>query len=436
MTNPEPDIIFSRQQIRFIFLTSLGGALELYDFVIFGFFAKVISQLYFSPYAHSSALLTTFTIFAAGYMSRPTGGLIFGHYGDKYGRKKVFVYSVFLMAIPTLLLGLIPTSQHIGLLAPLLLVFLRLLQGLSIGGEIPGAIVYITETAPPAHRGVACGFIFFGMNLGLLLGSLVGVILTSLLTDQQFLDWGWRIAFILGGSLCLISFQLRKNLTETTCFIQQEKRSVAPLASIYAQYKSLVLKSIAATWIGAAAVGIFFLYLPTYLVSHTPVVLKQAFLFNSINIAVFAISVIPMCYLSDTIGRKKVLLAGITVLMLMSYPLFLMLQTGNSNIIITAGIVAALITSSITGCYPGLLAELFPAAVRYSGFALSYNVGTVLFGALAPLIATSLITLMKTPMAPGYYLIFSAGVSFMAILSLPELSAAKDSPPDKLDSYR
>lgn len=413
-------MIFNTTQRKLIFLASLGGALEFYDFVIFGFLAKVISQLFFPQYDPIAALLSTFALFAVGYLIRPLGGILFGHFGDKYGRKKMFVLSVFLMGIPTLLIGLLPSYHQIGILAPILLILLRLLQGLSVGGEVPGAIVYIAETAPKQHRGLACGFIFFGINMGLLLGSIISAGLASLLTEQQFFSWGWRIAFLTGGALCLVSYFLRKQLTETSFFTKQLTRPTFPLKIVLTQYKLLVVKGIAITWIGAAAVSLFFLYMPTYFSIQLHMPLKNALLFNTINIAIFAVNVVLMCYLSDKIGRKKVMLTGTLFFIIGSYPLFLLFQTGHSYLITSAGIVAALFISSITGSFACMLAELFPTVIRYSGFAVSYNIGLAIFGGLTPLIATSLIKLTSDNSAPSYYLIFSAIVALLALLTLPE----------------
>jgi len=418
-------MIFSPAQCKLIFLASLGGALEFYDFVIFGFLAKVISQLFFPQYDSFAALLSTFALFAVGYLIRPLGGILFGHFGDKYGRKRMFVLSVLLMGIPTLLIGLLPSYHQIGILASLLLIALRLLQGLSVGGEVPGAIVYIAETAPAQHRGLACGFIFFGINMGLLLGSIISATLANLLTEQQFFSWGWRIAFLIGGALCFISYFLRKQLTETPFFTEQLTRPNFPLKVILTQYKRLVVKGIAITWLGAAAVSLFFLYLPTYFSTQLHMPLKNALVFNAINIAIFAINVVVMCYLSDKIGRKKVMLIGTLFFLFGSYPLFAMFQTGDPQLITAAGIIAALFISSITGSFACMLAELFPTSIRYSGFAVSYNIGLAIFGGLTPLIATSLIKLTNYNSAPSYYLTFSAIVALLALLTLPETFKAK-----------
>lgn len=416
---------FSPNQRKIIFLASLGGALEFYDFVIFGFLAKVISQLFFPQSDALASLLSTFTVFAVGYLSRPLGGMIFGHFGDKYGRKRMFVLSVLLMAIPTFCIGIIPTYQQAGLIAPILLIILRLAQGLSVGGEVPGAIVYIAETAPAKSRGLACGFMFCGINLGLLLGSLVGALLTNLLAEQELYTWGWRLAFIFGGALCLVSYQLRKALVETPYFTRQAQPPVFPIQIVLKSYKRLIAQGITITWVGAVAVSLFFLYMPTYLATqvHTP--LKNALIYNSVNISIFSLSVIIMCYLSDKIGRKRVMYIGTVFFLLMSYPIFAALQTGRQPIIIMIGIIAAIFISTITASFACMLAELFPTPIRYTGFAISYNVGIAFFGGLTPLIATSLIKLTAKPTAPGGYLMLSALIALLALLKLPETATEK-----------
>lgn len=253
---------------KIIFLASLGGALEFYDFVIYVIFAPLLSQIFFPEADKLASLMSVYAVFAIGYLVRPLGGVVFSHFGDKYGRKKTFIFSVFLMAVPTLLIGLLPTYQHIGIYASILLILLRLLQGLSIGGEIPGAITFTCEHVNPRSRGLACGVIFCFLNLGIFLGAIISLILTSLLSKEQLVTFGWRIPFIFGGLLGGFSFYIRKQMTESPLFIafkNQAESTQVPFIKAITHYWPNILQGVGLTCLGAVVINLLFLYMPTYL---------------------------------------------------------------------------------------------------------------------------------------------------------------------------
>ena len=215
----------TRNDYRTLTLAALGGVLEFYDFVIFIFFAVVISQLFFPPDMPDwLRQVQTFGIFAAGYLARPLGGIIMAHFGDLAGRKRMFMLSVLLMALPTLLIGLLPTYSSIGIWAPLLLLLLRVMQGAAIGGEIPGAWVFVAEHVPPRHVGFACGTLTAGLTGGILLGSLVAMAVTRSYAPDELLAGGWRVPFLLGGAFGLLAVWLRQYLQETPVFMEMQAR--------------------------------------------------------------------------------------------------------------------------------------------------------------------------------------------------------------------
>src|ERR1700738_5288271 len=209
----------TRHDYKTLSLAALGGALEFYDFIIFVFFAPVIGQLFFPPGVPDwLRQLQTFGIFAAGYLARPVGGIVLAHFGDLSGRKRMFMLSVLMMAVPTLLMGLAPTYVDWGISAPVLLLILRLLQGAAVGGEVPGAWVFVSEHVPPSRVGLACGVLTAGLTGGILLGSLVATTLNMVMPPEQLTAYGWRIPFLLGGAFGLMSMYLRYLLTETPVF--------------------------------------------------------------------------------------------------------------------------------------------------------------------------------------------------------------------------
>lgn len=416
--------MFNSEQKKIIALSSLGGAIEFYDFIVFVFFAKILSQLFFPSSNATAALMSAFAVFAVGYFARPIGGIVFGHLGDRFGRKKTFIATVILMAVPTFLIGFLPTYQHVGLLAPCLLVFLRLLQGFSVGGEIPGAIVYASETAPVAHRGLACGIIFFGINMGLVAGSLVAALMTHFLTTEELMAWGWRVPFWVGGSLGIISFYLRSQMHETAFFknLQLTQRlNYIPFVATIKQYPKQALQGFLLTGLQAVIISLFFLYLPTYLTETFHFPSKQVLALNTINIFIFSIFILISSYFSDKFGRKTVMRFGAVFLALCTYFLFLLFQLQQFWIVIVVTTLCGMFASCVTACFASMLAEFYPTRIRYSGVALSYNFGFIL-GGVTPLIATALIQFTHNLFAPTFYLITMACIVLVTLFFVRETS--------------
>jgi MFS family permease len=415
--------MFTSEQKKIIALASLGGALEFYDFIIFVFFAKVIGDLFFPAANEIASLMGVLAVFAIGYLVRPLGGFIFGHLGDKFGRKRTFVITVFLMAVPTFLMGLLPTYHQAGLTATVLLVVLRLLQGLSVGGEIPGAIVFVMETVVERHRGFATGLVFFGINTGMLVGSLFSSLIHDFLTQQQVLSWGWRLPFLLGGLLGFLSYYLRKRLHETPIFqqlLQREQLVRWPLKQALTLYPVKVFQGALITAMQAVLVALMFLFLPTYLANFFHFPLGPLLTLNTINILVFNFPILFTSYLSDRVGRKKIIFVGLVFFICFPYWLFSLFYYHEMALVVIVTTLCGFLASCITGCFSCMMAELFPTAVRYSGTAICYNLGFGIVGGLTPLIATSLISWSHNPLAPTWWLMFIAAASFITLLFMRE----------------
>lgn len=411
----------SKKEKLVIFLSSLGGALEFYDFVIFVFFAGTLSQLFFPQQNHLTSLLEVFAVFAIGYLFRPLGGIIFSHFGDKYGRKKTFVSTLILMALPTLLIGLLPTNQMIGIWAGISLTILRIMQGLSLGGEIAGSMTFAAEHVNPKYRGLAGGIIFFGLNMGMALGSTVCTLLVALASHDQLLMWGWRIAFIFGGILGFVSYYLRKNMQETPAFIalqQQTVKSSLPLYTLLRNYWPKVLQGIALTCLHATIICLLFLYLPTYLTAILHYNKSVINLLNTLNIVFFSALIIIAGYISDFLGRRVVFLCGTLCLIILGYSLFYLLSLQQLNFVILAMITFSIFSCCVSGVCACTIVELFPTNVRYSGMAVAFNIGLAVFGGLAPIFATYLIKVTNNVISPSYYLIFCAIIALCGALPL------------------
>jgi MFS family permease len=418
--------MLTTEQKKIIVLSSLGGALEFYDFIIFVFFAKILSALFFPVIDKVAALIATFSVFAVGYFIRPLGGIVFGHFGDKLGRKKTFIATVLFMAIPTFLIGCLPTYQQVGLLAPLLLLFLRVLQGFSVGGEIPGALVFVSETAPVAHRGFACAIVFCGINFGLLLGSFVANLFMHYLSPQDLIQWGWRLPFLLGGLLGIVSFYLRKKMQETMLFQkmqQTQQHAKLPIKEVLHAFPDKIGKGMVLTAMGAALVSLLYLFMPTYLATFFNFSLEKVTTLNTIVIAIFCGQVLFMGYLADKYGYVKILRIGAVGLAFLSYPLYKLFGLQDFIVVIIVTACFSILGGFITSTFPMILVSLYPTRVRYSGVAFVYNLGFAIMGGLTPVLATSLIHWTNNLFVPGLWLAMLAMVTFIVSLFIRETRA-------------
>src|SRR6187402_3552203 len=305
----------SRNDYRTLSLAALGGALEFYDFVVFVFFTKALSGVFFPPQMSEwLRQLQTFGIFAAGYLARPVGGIVIAHFGDLLGRKKMFTLSILLMAVPTLGMGLLPTYASCGALAPILLLTLRVLQGAAIGGEVPGAWVFVSEHVPERHTGFAVGTLTAGLTAGILLGSLVATSINTALTPAEVAAYGWRIPFLLGGGFGLFAVYLRRFLEETPVFKQlHEARALSeelPLKTIVRGHFPAVLLSMAMTWVLSAAIVVVILFTPTYLQTVFKIAPKVSLQANSVAIVCLTVGCVVFGWLADRVGSKLALSVG------------------------------------------------------------------------------------------------------------------------------
>ena len=287
---------------------SLGSVLEWYDFALFGYFAPVLAQLFFPSSDPMASLLSTFGVFAAGFLMRPLGGALFGLYGDRVGRKQALAASVILMAIPTTLVGFLPTEAQVGLLAPVLLTLLRLIQGLSVGGELAGSIAFIVEHAPPSQRGFFGSWASCSIGLGILLGSAMGAVMTSLLAEESLVSWGWRIPFVFGSLVGGVGLYLRMKMEEPESFqrLQQSGAlSPAPLREALTHHWRSIFSTTLATWVLAVGFYMIFVYLTTYLSSETHIPLSAALELNTISMIVMLALLPLMGYSRIVLGEGR-----------------------------------------------------------------------------------------------------------------------------------
>lgn len=403
-----------QDQRKLLFLSSLGGVLEFYDFIIFALFAAYISNAFFPATNELAGLMITFATFAIGYLVRPLGGIVFGHFGDKVGRKATFTISILMMAFATLGFALVPTYGAIGISAPIIVIGLRVIQGLSIGGEIPGAITYVSESFTE-QKGLACGIIFCALTMGIVLGSTVHASIVTLFTPEQMHTYGWRIPFILGGILGLLSFVLRRELHETSQFAAIEHNvEKFPIITVFKQQLINVVVSLFLAALCAVIVTSLFLFTPAYFteVLHLP---ANAYVWQrTIAIAFGSCSSVFFGYLTDIIDVKKLVFILALTTALLAYPIFI-IYAYYPQLYSVALFASALLLGFSAGIIPRLLSELFPTRIRYSGIAVSYNLGFAIFGGLTPFISLSLIYYTGWVIIPALYLVF---VSLLGMTSL------------------
>ncbi|GAB1232445.1 MFS transporter [Ferrigenium sp. UT5] len=401
----------TRNDYRTLLLSALGGVLEFYDFVIFIFFAVVISQLFFPPDMPDwLRQAQTFGIFAAGYLARPLGGIIMAHFGDLFGRKRMFMLSVLLMALPTLLIGLLPTYAVLGIWAPLLLLLLRMLQGAAIGGEIPGAWVFVAEHVPPRHVGFACGTLTAGLTGGILLGSLVAMAVTRSYTPDELLAGGWRVPFILGGAFGLLAVWLRQYLQETPVFKElQARRQLAdemPLKTVVRAHRPAIVLTMLLTWLLSAAVVVMILMTPTLVQKLFAVPAAVALEANSYATLALTLGCIVFGALADRFGAGRVLALGCIALGATSWLFYRQMALAPQHI--NALYALSGFCVGVIGIVPGAAVQLFPPAVRFSGLSFSYNLAYAVFGGLTPVLVSLLLPVVGANMPAWYVMALSA----------------------------
>ena len=385
--------------IRRVVISALVGAsIEWYDFFLYGVVAGIVfNKLYFPGSDPVVATLLAYTTFAVGFVTRPLGGVIFGHFGDKIGRKSMLVITLMIMGVATFLIGLVPTYAQIGIAAPLLLLLLRVLQGIGLGGEWGGAVLMAYEYAPKEKRGFYASLPQIGLAIGLCMASGVVALLSSLLTDAQFMAWGWRIAFLLSGVMVIVGMYIRLSIQETPEFAAVKARNAElriPFFDMIKRYPGNVLKGMGARYIDGVFFNVFGVFSINYLTNTIKISRTDALL------GVMAAAVV-MCFtipffgrLSDRIGRPKVYMWGAIITALSAFPGFwLMTHAGGSTLTIWLAIIVPLgiLYASVYGPEAALFCDLFDAKVRYTGISFVYQFSGIFASGITPIIATALI---------------------------------------------
>lgn len=402
----------STQIRRVIAAGMIGNVLEWYDFAIYGYFATAIGRHFFPQEDAVAQLLSAFGVFALGYVMRPVGGAVIGHIGDRFGRRAALTFSVAAMAIPTFLIGLLPGYATLGLAAPLALTLLRMVQGLSVGGEYTSSMVFLVEHAPDGRRGVMGALVACGATGGILLGSAVGAGFAASMSEVALDAWGWRIPFLLGLIVGMAGYLLRRHVLES---VPAERRKRAPIIETLHDHWPIVLRFAGLSVFNAVGFYVSFVYLVSWLQTADGIAPARALEINSLSMAMLLPIVIATGFLTDRVGRKPALLLACGLGFIGAIPLFLLLhhpsalsaQLGQLGFVVIIGLFG--------GAQPSIMVEAAPLPVRCTAVALGYNITLGVIGGLTPLVATWLVERTGEEIAPAFLIMAAAAVSFATL---------------------
>jgi MHS family proline/betaine transporter-like MFS transporter len=407
---------------RIVLLASLGGTLEFYDFVIFGIFARDIADAIFPNPTPLISLIVSFAAFAAGYLARPIGGIVLSHFGDRYGRRRVFLISIFVMSGATLGMGLVPAFAQWGAASSVLMVALRLVQGFCLGGELPGALTYVVETAP-RHAPFVCGVVFSCVTLGVAVATGVSIAVRTWLPLDLVSSWGWRLAFILGGLGGLLSFTLRRSLEESPEFARMKQlASRQPFREVLQTHFKGVAVGVAALAATGGFNGLFFAHMAAYLSGVLRGDPRQAVIAQTIGVIVHALGILAVGRIANRVSPRLLLQIGAAALAAFAFPFYGALASRSVDATLLM-VLAGLTASLVNGTFAVLLTDLFPTRIRFSGVALAFNVAFTIFSGTAPLVATSLIRSTGMVTAPAMLMVGCGLLTLLGSFGLPRHGA-------------
>lgn len=397
----------------------IGNFVEWFDYAAYGFLATVIALVFFPGSDPVIALMSTYAIFALSFIVRPFGGIFWGYIGDKHGRKYALSWSIMIMTLATMCIALLPNYASIGLFAPFLLLLLRMIQGFSASGEYAGASNFLAEYAPENKKGLYTSLVPASTAAGLLLGSLMSAAMFAWMSESFLHEYGWRIPFLLAAPLGLIGRFIRLKLEDTPEYVAHQKTShkeTFPIKALFTEYRQPLFRAFAIASLNATAFYLIFSYMPNYLSTELAVNKTESFISSAISLAFYIGIVFLMGKYSDRLGRNKMLAMACVGFVILTFPLFYLLSGTSFIGMIMIQLIFCSLLAMNDGSLPAYLTELFPIHVRYTGFAFSFNTANALLGGTIPLLATWLIHITGSTLAPAFILIMIALFSMSVLL--------------------
>ncbi|NOD95090.1 MFS transporter [Ruegeria sp. HKCCD4884] len=411
---------FSRKSV---IATTSGNVLEWYDFTVYGFLAPVIGRVFFPEGDHFAALLSAFAVLAVGYAVRPIGSVIFGHIGDRMGRKPALLISVIVMGLGSLAIALLPTYDQIGISAAILLVAIRVVQGLSVAGEFTASGVMTIEQSAPERQALNGSLIVCAMLLGCVLGAAVPALMSNVMSDEQVANWGWRLPFLFGALIAALSAILRRDLQETLVTDQTEPSGVSPVVKTFRKHFGLLLKMVILLIPTAVIYFMIFVYAASYLTDDMQVSSARALDITTVNLLLMALAAPLFGLLAGHFGVRAVLLTATVATILFAWPLWALMHQSSITLIFLGQLGLSLVNSVGWALAVTTLTNISPPGLKCSTVAIGYNSCMALFGGTTPFIATYLVNRTGDDFAPVYYLIATAFLSLFVIWQLPALRA-------------
>ncbi|MDP1963966.1 MAG: MFS transporter [Reyranella sp.] len=402
---------------RTIAVGAIGNVLEWYDFAIYGYFAAAIGRAFFPREDPVAQVLAAFGIFAVGFLMRPVGGALIGHIGDKFGRRAALTFSVAAMAIPTFLVGALPGYEVLGVAAPILLTLLRMVQGLSVGGEYTTSIVFMVERAPPGRRGFIGAMAGCGAVGGILLGSATGTLLAETMSAEALEAWGWRVPFLIGLLVGLAGFLLRRHVQEAP---KAHKAAGSPLLETVRNHGPLLARLAALSVFNSVGFYLMFVYIVSWLQLVDGMAPARALGINTISMAALLPLMVAMGWATDRFGRKLVMLGAVVFGFVGALPFFWLMHHVDPALVLLGQMGFVLAVGTFVGTQPAIMVEAAPVAVRCTAIALGYNVTLGIVGGLSPLVATWLVSRTGNDYSPAFMIMVAAAISFVALLAFKE----------------